>query len=194
MSNNQYNAKRIINLGLGKIGSTQISTFENPKSPIERFVAEGYSHWRDSELEKRRWVFATTIERLTQTAQLSDEFGPNVYEFAIPGDTLRIIRQPSSTWTQRGDKIYASADVLYVEHIRRVSEQLFPPTFREVLACRIAVECCEYITQSNTKKADADTLYTRALQDAGRNNAYKLGHEDITTPDENAEWVSSRWG
>ena len=191
---NQYDVKRIINLGLGKIGSTQISTYESPKSPIERFVHEGYPHWRDNELELRRWTFATFVERLTLTGQLPDEFGPNVYEFAAPGNMMRSIRQPTSTWSERGGKIYGPENVQYLEFIGRVDEQLFPGTFREVLACRIAVECAEFVTQSNTKKADADTLYDRAIKNAGRINTFKLGHEDITTPDEDASWVSERWG
>lgn len=194
MSLNQYDAKRIINLGLGKIGSTQISTYDNPRSPIERFVAEGYPHWRDTELEKRRWVFSMEVEKLVQSGKLTDDFGPNVYVFALPDNMMRPIRQMRSTWTIRGRNLYADSEVAYLEYISRRSEQDFPASFREVLACRVAVECCEFVTQSNTKKADAHSLYKDALLDAGRQNAFIIGSEDLETPDELSEWTAARWG
>ena len=194
MSENRYGAKHIINLGLGKIGSTQISTYDAPKSSIEKFVADGYPHWRDTELEKRRWVFATEVEQLTLGAQLGDEFGPNVNVYDLPNNLLRPIRQSRSTWTVRGRKLYSDNAEQFIEYIARRDEQDFPPSFVEVLACRVAVECCEFITQSNTKKADAHSLYKDALLDAGRQNAFILGNEDTTTPDELSEWTASRWG
>lgn len=191
----QYTAKDIVNLGLGKIAASQISTLDNGSSQLERFCAQGYTHWKRSELEKRRWVFATTVEKLTQDGDvLPETYAPNVFRFAIPGDLIRPIRQKSDTWTQRGKYVYAPAEIAWLEYVRMADEQEFPPSFVEVLACRIALECAEYVTQSNTKKADAHSLYKEAVNDAGRQNAFILGHEDISTPDEDSDWLRGRYG
>lgn len=195
MSSNQYDTKRIINLGLGKIGSTQITTYENPRSPIERFVSEGYPHWRDDELTSRRWVFAMERVKLTQSGpKLDDAFEPLVYQFALPEDMMQPVRQKRSEWEVRGKKLYASADTVWLEYVARKDEQMFTPAFREVLACRIALECAEFVTQSNTKKADALTLYNQAVTKAGRLNAFIIGSDDVETPDDLSEWTAARWG
>lgn len=191
-----YDAKGIINLGLGKIAASLVSSISPPRSPVERHVDQGYAQWRKSELEKRRWVFATEWAQLTEvgprlTGNVPQGLG---IRFALPVDSLRVIRQNTDTWAQRGRYIYARDTSLMVEYIRDVPEGEFPPSFVEVLSCRIAQECVEFTTQSNTKLDTANALYKIALNEAGRANAFILGSEDITGPDENYDWVNARWG
>ena len=57
-----YTKVQIINLGLGKISSSLISRIDPPKSPLERYCADGYENWKRTEIAKRRWVFATDDE------------------------------------------------------------------------------------------------------------------------------------
>lgn len=183
---------QIINLGLSKIASSRISRIDPPVSSLERFVAEGYEHWKRSELTKRRWVFATEdnyVMPLVETLQNVEQ--PN--KFALPVQCLRPIRTKRTEWKQRKRFLYSAYPELTISFIENVKEADFDPLFVEVLACRIAVESVEYVTQSNTKKADADALYREAVQAAGQANAYVIGPEDIQSDDDDFSWVTSRY-
>lgn len=187
-----FTAVQIINLGLSKIASSRVSRIDPPVSSLERFVAEGYPHWKRSELTKRRWVFATEDNyTLTRVETLTDVEQP--YKFQLPVECLRPIRGKRTEWKQRRRFIYSTYDELRVSMIMNVDETEFDPLFVEVLASRIALECVEYVTQSNTKKADVEALYRNAVSDAGQANAFVIGPEDVTSDDEDFPFVTSRF-
>lgn len=183
---------QIINLGLSKIASSRVSRIDPPVSPLERFEAEGYEHWKRSELTKRRWVFATEDDyTLTRTETLENVDRP--YKFQLPVECLRPIRQRRTEWKQRRRYIYSAYDTLRISMIMNVDEVEFDPLFVEVLACRIALESVEYVTQSNTKKADAEALYRAAVDEAARANAFVIGPEDIAEDDSDFPFITSRF-
>ncbi len=183
---------QIINLGLSKIASSRISRIDPPVSALERFVSEGYEHWKRSELTKRRWVFATEDNyTLTRVDTIDNVDKP--YKFQLPVECLRPIRQRRTEWKQRRRFLYSAYDTLRVSMIMNVDETEFDPLFVEVLACRIALESVEYVTQSNTKKADAEALYRAAVSEAGLANAYVIGPEDIAEDDSDFPFVTSRF-
>ncbi len=183
---------QIINLGLSKIASSRVSRIDPPVSPLERFVAEGYEHWKRSELTKRRWVFATEDDyTLTRTETLENVDRP--YKFQLPVECLRPIRGKRTEWKQRRRFIYSAYDTLRVSMIMNVDEAEFDPLFVEVLACRIALESVEYVTQSNTKKADSEALYRVAVDEAARANAFVIGPEDIGEDDSDFPFITSRF-
>lgn len=65
----------------------------------------------------------------------------------------------------------------------------FDALFVEALACRLAVELAEEITQSNTKKADAAQQYRAALAEARRANAIERAYQIPATDD----WLLARY-
>ena len=187
-----FTSVQIINLGLSKIASSRISRIDPPVSSLERFVAEGYPHWKRSELTKRRWVFATEDNYLlTRTETIDGVAQP--YKYQLPVECLRPIRGKRTEWKQRRRFLYSAYDNLRVSMIMNVDEVEFDPLFVEVLASRIALESVEYVTQSNTKKADVEALYRAAVSDAGQANAFIIGPEDIADDDEDFPFVTSRF-
>lgn len=187
-----YTDKQIINIGLGKIGSSRIERIDPPRTSLERHCSEGYQNWKRTELTKRRWVFALEIDYvLTKVAELTDTDKP--FKYSIPNDCLRPVREKFTEWRQAGRFIFSAYDNLKLTYIRDVPEANFDPLFVEVLACRAARESVEYVTQSNTKNADADALYRAAVQDARAANAFTIGPEDIQADDDDFSFVNSRY-
>lgn len=182
----------VINLGLAKIGSSRVRDIAPPKSSLEHHCSEGYEMWKRTELAKHRWVFATEYSYpLTISAEVERDDGLR-YKYGLPTDCLRPIRSKYTTWVQAGRFIYSECDTLSIDYIRNVPEAEFDPLFVDVLAARVAMESVEYTTQSNTKKADASTLYERSLNDAKKANAFTRGPEDIQYDDADFSFITSR--
>lgn len=188
-------AKSICNLGLGKIGASQVSQLDPPRSPVEKHCANGYPNWRDQELTKRAWVFATEWKTLTKTPATVVADDGRVNCFPLPTEMLRPIRRKGAAhnWVQRGRNLWTAQETLTVEGILRVPEATFDPLFVELLACRVAMESTEYITQSNAKTVTAVDLYKEALATAGRNNAFILEPDDTTAEDDEDSWIVGRY-
>ncbi len=182
---------QIINLGLAKIGSSRIRRINPPQTSLEKFISEAYLHWKQSELSKRRWVFATEHEfSFSQVEELTETARP--FKYQVPADCVRLIRYPSTEWIQRGQFIYSAYEALKGDYIRLADESEFDAWFNETLATRVALECVEYVTQSNTKKETVERWYARSIADAGKANAYVIGTEDLDQVDEHFEFLAGR--
>lgn len=186
-------AKSVINLGLGKIAASRVVTLSPPKSQIERHCADGYPVWRDNELEIRDWYFAIENAQLTLSPAVTVDVGDGrIYRYAVPSDMLRPIRDKQTEWQQRGKYIYSSNSTLALPYIARRPESDWDSLFIDVVACRVAMECTEFATQSNTKGERADTKYKNAVSAAARANMFVNGPLDIRTTDQDDEWIAAR--
>jgi hypothetical protein len=187
-----FSKLQIANLGLSKIASSRISRLDPPVSKLEHFVQDGYDHWKRTEIAKRRWVFATEDDyALAKVDTLTDVARP--YKYSLPADCLRPVRLKRTEWKQRRRFIYSANDNLKISYIMNVDEADFDPLFVEVLACRVAQECVEFVTQSNQKKEDTFALYNEAVKVAGQANAFVIGPEDIKDDDEDFEFITARY-
>lgn len=189
------NAIGIINLGLGMIAASKVSSITPPRTPLEIHCANGYPTWRDGELEKRDWV--VTVEKckiLTLTQTLTTTRDGKKFVYALPNDYLRPLRDKHSEWEQNGQFIYSAYSTLAIDYIKQVNEAIFKPSLTMVVAARVAQECVEFSTQSNTKGETADGKYARYLSDAGKVNAYIRGPQDVQVADENSTWIMGRLG
>lgn len=187
-------ALSVCNLGLGKIAASRISNLSPPRSPLERHCASGYPSWRDQEIAKRRWVFALADAQLTMTAAEPLTHTRNPYQYTMPPNCLRPIRDKHTTWEVRGNFLYSCSTVQWLQFLQRVPETLFDPLFADVLASRVAVESVEFASQSNTKGQTADSHYLASVNEAARANAFIIGAENVQTADENDTWINGRWG
>jgi hypothetical protein len=187
-----YTDVQVINLGLAKLSASRIQSITPPRSALEIHCKENYPAWKRSELAKRRWVFAL-VDNYAMTLGTTTPGVDRPYQFALPPNCLRPVRQRYTEWVQRGRFLYSAYNVLTIEYISDVPESDFDPLFVDVLAWRIAIECVEMVTQSNTKKADASTGYKDARNEAGRANAFVIGSEDIAVDDYNFPFVSARY-
>lgn len=182
----------IINIGLAKIGQSRIKSYDTPRTDMERTAAESYPQWRDNEIAKRRWVFATRHITLSRTDTPKIENTRYAYEYNKPADCLRIVRDRRSKWQLRGSLVYSEYPTQDVEAIMRVPEAEFDAAFIEVLAARAAKELVEPATQSNEKWQKAQTVYKDAINDAARLNAFSLEDQSITPDDEDSSWTAAR--
>jgi hypothetical protein len=79
-------------------------------------------------------------------------------------------------------------NVLYLRFIQRVeNEAIFDPMFVMMFAASLAWQCCEKITQSNSKKDAIEKRYRQLRLDARRMNAFEK------VPDQGPvdEWITA---
>lgn len=189
-----YTPLQIANLGLGKIAASKISRIDPPRSSLEQHVAAGYPSWRRSEIGIRRWVFAEEQGIiLTLTATITAWETDRPYEYSLPPQIIRPLRDRTTEWKQRGRKLYSANATLFIGAMVDREEADFDELFVDVLAARIGKECTEYATQSNSKLANIDTLYNDAVSKAALANAFVRGAEYYGQDDENFEYLSARW-
>lgn len=193
---------QVANRALTKLGAARITSLEDDNKQA-RAIASCFDDLRDDELRAHRWQFAM---KRTSLAALSDApaFGYN-YQYAIPTDFLRIdmvddkypaaimdnyISAEYLEWTLEGNVILTDiAAPLKLRYIARISDpSQWDTNFREALASRIAMEICEDLTQSDTKKAGARDDYKRAISQAVRINS--IEKPPVMPPDNS--WVVSR--
>lgn len=194
----------ICNRALQILGEDSITALSE-SSNRARALTIAYEAVRDAELERRNWRFAIKRDSL---AALSDEpIDDYAYQYQVPNDFLRLIHggdlvpypntddyrsSSDALWSREGDKILTDmAAPLSIRYIAKITDvSLYSPAFREALAARIAVEICERITQSSSKKADAMAAYKQAIREATKSNAFDLAPESIG----DGSWVTARLG
>lgn len=189
-----YNPVIISNLALALIGEARVNSLTPPRTSVERTVAEHYPQVRDRELSIRRWVFATTVTRLTLVREVPEElrYDRFKYEYDVPGDCLRVLRDKYSDWSIRGRKLYASSPKQVITYIQRKPEGDFDAMFVDVLSKALARVLVEPVTQSNEKWNKTQQLYREAVNEAGRLNAFVLEPDNVQLLDQHSEWLDAR--
>lgn len=185
-------AKTICNLGLGKIAASNISSLSPPKSTVEKHLAVGYPRWKRQELAKRRWHFATFKDQLTLTATVSGD--PYPYRYALPNNMLYPVRpREKPTWLMRGNVLYSTSNVMYLEYVKDVAEDQFDPLFEDVLAWRVAAETVKVATDGGlNEQRNAWAGYKEAIGIAAMRNAFVLEQQQVDAPDEDFSWLTTR--
>ena len=183
----------ICNRALQKLGASRITSItEDTKNA--RACNAAYEICRDSELEKHEWSFA--IERAELAADATPPAWGRANSFQLPSDFIRLAHDyPEDTnnakdWQIEGQKIISDdSDPIYIRYVRRVTDpNVFSSLFQEALACRLALELCEELTQSNSKKEGISSDYTQAIREAKRSNAIQRVSAE---PPEDI-WLSAR--
>jgi hypothetical protein len=96
----------------------------------------------------------------------------------------------SSDWKVEGRKILTNDEApLNIRYIARITDSTqYDALFIEALACKMAIEMCEELTQSNTKRELAYKEYINTMRDARRMNAFENNPAEQQTDG----WVTSR--
>lgn len=193
---------QVANRALTKLGAARIISLGDENKQA-RAVASCFDDLRDDELRAHRWQFAMKRTELAALAA-APTFGYE-YQYALPPDFLRIDmvddRYPAAImdnyidaeyleWTIEGNVILTDiAAPLKLRYIAQVTEpNSWDSNFREALASRIAMEICEELTQSDTKKQAAGSDYKRAITQAVRIGA--IEKPSVMPPDN--QWIISR--
>jgi len=186
----------ICNLALQKVGASRINSLTEDSNNAKECNA-CYETIRDRELRKYTWSFAKARALLAPDADApSFEY---TYAFTLPADMLRKILVNDTGYLSdgecidyiiEGDQILTSdTTTLYLWYIKQVTDpNMFDTLFIDLLACAIARQICEKLTQSNTKTAAAEDAYQTALAEAQRVGA-------IEKPTDNApddEYITAR--
>jgi hypothetical protein len=183
----------ICNRGLQKLGATRITSLDED-SVNARACNACFEELKQSEIRKHKWRFA--IDRVELAADASSPAFGKENSFTLPADCLRVIAPypemnlEELDWEIEGGKIYTNDDdPLYVRYLKNITDpNLMDPTFREALAARIALELCEQLTQSNTKKAELKEDYKDSIRDARKANAI----ESVPARGPEDSWVTGR--
>lgn len=183
----------ICNIALQKLGAGKITSISED-SRIARACSVAYTHCLEAELRAHPWRFA--ISRATLAADATEPEWGKDNSFELPTDCLRLLAPyPEMNYNDldfeiEGRKIYTNESApLYVRYIAQVTDtSLMDSTFREVLACRMALQMSEDLTQSNAKAATIAAQYKDALAQARRTNAI----ESIAAQPPEDTWVTVR--
>lgn len=176
-------------LGVGESG--RIGSLDDDTSNAEA-IRNCYHILRRAALRRHNWAFAAGEASLAAHADAPGHRAARA--FPLPGDCLRV-RMPQrndSDWRvgqHAGVKAILTSDPapLEIDYTIDVTDTtLFDALFDVVFACDIALFCCEQITQSNQKKADAAVMRKEALNEAKRTNAIEKVPEE---PDED-NWLT----
>lgn len=179
----------ICNSALSRLGAASILSLDD-NSPEARACSLSYDSNRRAELRKRRWSFA-----IKRTVLAPDTLAPAfdfAYAFTLPSDCLRVLRQntPDLDWVVEGRKILTNdSNTLQLRYMADVEDPAqFDPAFYDVVAIGLAVDICEKITQSTTKRQGLEQDYKDAVKDAARANSFENGPDDPPEDD----WVLAR--
>ncbi len=183
----------IANRALQKLGAKRIVSLDDD-SVTARACNVAFEPVKLSELRKHPWTFS--IQRFSLPADSpAPDFGPQ-NSFTLPPGYLRLVppdpqyNMDNLDWTIEGRKIFTndSAPLLMRCVVDVTDPNLMDALFREVLSASLALELCEQLTQSNTKKADITAEYKYIVAEARRTNA--IERPAILPPDDS--WITVR--
>ena len=163
-------AIEIANRGMTKLGAARISSFDDNNTEA-RAVKSLYDIARRTLLRRALWNFA---KRRTTLAAVAIPAGSEDWDFAyqynLPNDFIRLIQvndysepvgfnpgrlRDDSPYQIEGNRILTNYPApLKIRYIADVTDPTkYDSIFVEAFASQIAFECCETVTESNTKKA-----------------------------------------
>lgn len=176
---------QVANRALTKLGAARIISL-NDNNKQARAISSCFEDLRDAELRAHRWQFS--IKRSSLPALVAAPAFGFQYQYQLPSDFIRLdqindqypdtimdnyIGTETAEWAIEGNKILTGlGSPLKIRYGYRVEDpNQWDPLFREALACRLAAELCEDLTQSDTKKQNAWAEWKRAINSAIQVNA-----------------------
>ncbi len=181
----------IANSALRKLGKERISSIDEA-TPLARVIKESFEVQVLRVLENHPWRFA--IRRAVVHALVLSEADTLLYDgcraYQLPDNCARVLRVDSNPTDFVDNVVIEGRNMIYdggdAERIAYIlgdaPRDLWPATFAEAVAYRIAIENCEAITKSRAKMQQVQAGYDEAIRDAKRNQAIERRF-DPGTPD-----------
>jgi len=183
----------ICNRALQKLGADRIISLTQ-NSTSARACNLAYEPVRDAELRAHVWSFSVKRAQLAADAT-APVYGYD-YSYTLPSDCLRLLHNDHNEgvyitdWKVEGRKILtnesAPIDIRYIYRITDTTK--YDASFSEALSCKIAMEICEELTQSNTKRQIAAEEYKAAIREARKINAF----ENVSKEFQTDTWLTAR--
>jgi hypothetical protein len=183
----------ICNRALQILGAQRITSLTE-NSVNGRACSAAYESVRDALTRAHRW--RCSITRVAVAADASAPAFGKDYSYTLPVDCLAVLPPypdmdtNDRDWEVEGRKIYTNESApLSLRYSKQMTDpNEMDPLFREALSAKLAVELCEQITQSNTKKEDARTAFKDAMAEARHAN----GIESLPAESPEDSWISVR--
>ena len=181
----------IANRALQKLGATRIESLTQ-NAPNARSMNSAFTIVRDAELRRYDWSFA--IKRASIAADGDGPTWGDWNRYSLPNDFLRLVRDDESgqfvDWKIEGLYILsADASPLEIRYIARIEDpNYFDSSFVSMFAGRLALETCQEITQSTSKKESIKADYDADLREAKRVGAIEKAAQEF--PED--EWIAAR--
>lgn len=192
MSNNVS----IANRALAKLGDDRILLLTDDVKSA-RTLNGMFAEVRDAELRGANWKFS--IKRTQLPALTAAPAWGYAYQFPLPADYLAMVQ--INEFYVRGNKqkppysieagliltdLPAPLKIRYVSKVENAG--LFDPLFVEAFACKLAMEACETLTQSETKYARVEKAYKDAIIRALMRDAIEKAPDELPW----GSWLDSR--
>lgn len=171
---------QIVNQALTKLGAARITSMDDNTNSA-RVMSAIYDIKRDAELAACPWTFA--IKRASIPASTTEPAFGWAYSYPLPSDFLSLV-QVGEDYTfyetdtgalfevEGGAILTDESSPLDIRYVYRVTNPgLYPALFVEALACRLAAEACEQLTQNLSKREAAWAEHKQAIRQARRTNA-----------------------
>lgn len=189
----------VCSTALFHLGAAPLSSYENPRTPLEKQITGQYQTVLNAELRKRAWTFA--IKRTAFIDAAAAQAAPLFNTWALPNDCLRVLREHSRSdvrfqpaWWVEGRNVCAhpakAPSIRYVSN--SVTPDTYDPSFVEAFTLKLAFRCCEYATQSSQKKNDLANDYSAAIVEASKQNAWEKPEGTTHAPDDAFSWLRDR--
>ena len=185
----------IANQALVLIGASKITDIDSATEVNAVRVNTFFDSTRDALLRRYQPKFAT--KRTSITANVTPPAFGRANAYDLPSDYLApLAPYPeddilSLDWIIEGDQIVTDdASPLKLRYTAQITTTTsFDATFVKLLAAALAVECCEAITQSTSKKGAADEYFKKALAACVEANSFEQVNH--ITPEDS--WVNIRF-
>ena len=181
----------LANGALQKQGASRIESLtQNHKNA--RAMNAAYAGVRTSLLRTYTWGFA--VKRASIAADSDGPTWGDWNRYTKPNDFLRLVRDDETglavDWKIEGDYILsADAAPLEIKYIADIDDpNKYDSLFQEAFSVKLALETCEEITQSTSKKAGLERDYDNCIAEAKRIGAIEKEAQEF--PED--EWVSAR--
>lgn len=191
----------IANLALSKLGETRITDLDDTSTTNKgrEAMAFRFDHIRDLILQQYPWRFAMALASLPADAD-APPFGYD-HQYQLPSDCIRLVNL-ADWWVNYdeigvtlrdgrlsagtddyetpfqiyGQKLHTDEDApLKIRYIKQITDTgLFPSVFSEVLACALAADAAEEITQSQRKQNNAVQMFEKAIKMARMVDALQM--------------------
>jgi len=155
----------ICNSALIKLGAELITTIDD-NNKRAKLCKSQYQKIKRKMLNETPWNFAIKREELEENGD-TPLFGFG-YSFDLPSDFIRGLdfETIKREWQREGKTILADDSTVKIRYIADVAEDLFSPTFEEVLALNLAYELSYAMVQSTAFReallVDSERLLAKA--------------------------------
>lgn len=194
-----YSKTYIANQALLKLGELPTSNTALDSRKAADTIDTLWDMQRDVTLQSALWCFATKRARIAVNGETPlSEWS---YQYTLPNDYIRIHTISSNgnfsdtlsygkQYVREGRQILTNySSPIYIKYVYRITDtSAYDPIFCEALACKLAFEACESITQSNTKKDELSKQFDKTIAEAHRIDSVEIPTDEL--PED--RWVLSR--